>query len=379
MDYELAVRFSPNEAAIHLNKALENQARGDSAGATLELQEAYSRYPALPYIYGKSGETRHAAGDFYGAISDFTIALNLHPRSGETYGARGDAQLALGEFTAAIEDFDRAIPLLNSTGYVFYRRGVANGLRGNTNQAISDFSKSIDRQPNLASAFRARAFAHTMIGNWERAHADITRLTQLAPQNVGPFRDRSWIYVLQGEYTLALREIKKADELQPNDLYINRNKAIVFDLLDDIGSALAACESALHAAETNSNPNNKIYLHLQMSVLRRRILGEKIKSDPFYDDLFQWSDRWPKRIALYLTDHITAESLIQAAGQEKNPERRRQQKCEAYYYVGMMSALTGRRDDACAYLQKCLATKRHEMAEYVLAQGQLRRFETTSR
>ena len=377
MDYEMAVRFSPDDAAIHLNKALEQQARGDVAGANLELWEAYTRYPMLPYIFGKSGEARHAAGDFYGAIADFTIALNLNPRAGEIYGARGDSQLALGECAAAIADFNRAIPVIRMPSYVYYRRGVATGLLGNTRQAIIDFSKSIEDQPTLTSAYRARAFAYCLLDDWDHAHADLSHLMEIAPKNAGAFRDRSWVYLLQGDYARALKEVTKADELQPQILWIIRNKAIVYDLLDDSESAQSALNAALQAAESNSNPSNRIYLHLQLSVLRKRLLGVKIQSDTYYDDLMQWPDRWPKRIALYLTEHITAESLIKASSQELNTERRQQKKCEAYYYAGMMALFADKRDDARVYLRQCLETKRNELTEYVLAKEQLRHLTDT--
>jgi tetratricopeptide (TPR) repeat protein len=374
IEYEKALRFSPNNASIHINKGIEFLKRDDAAAAMLEFQAASSRYPPLVLIYAGSGETRKAAGDYYAAILDLTIAIALRPDLGGPYGLRGECRIAIEDYEAGLEDYNIAIAKGVRIPYAYFQRARAKFVMGDIPGAIADYTLAINLSPKVAAAYYGRSLAYSLLGDREKALADQTKCIELSPRP-GTYIQRAWLHTRYGDYDRALADYHEAEKLRPNDPGVARSVAMTMDIMDDRAGATKAYEAALAAPDPQArlNTDAAIYPRLHFNLFRLRISDSKLKLDPYFDDVVDWPDTWAKRIILYLKGIISAESLLADASKEKRFFPRRRQECEALYYIGFAEMLAGRHDVALTRFEECVAKQSIENYEHGLALGHLKR------
>lgn len=82
------------------------------------------------------------------------------------------------------------------------------------------------------------------------------------------------------------------------------------------------------------------------------------------------ADDWPKRVMRFLAGELPAEEFL-AEAESKDAKTDRQQKCEAYFYVGARGRIDGDKDKAREYFRKCLETDVKNFLEYTSATAEL--------
>jgi lipoprotein NlpI len=75
-----------------------------------------------------------------------------------------------------------------------------------------------------------------------------------------------------------------------------------------------------------------------------------------------------------LTQHLSEEGFIKAAD-SKDGKLDKEQHCEAYFYIGTMSLIEGKKEKARQCFQKCLETGVKQFFEYRSAEAELRMLE----
>lgn len=374
IEYEKALRFSPNNASIHINQGIAFLKQEDVASAMREFQEAYARYPLLAAIYAGSGDTRKNVGDFYAAILDLTIAIALRPDFGPAYGLRGECRMAIEDFEAGLADYNLAIGKGVRIPYAYYQRARAKFVMGDTQGAIDDYTIAINLSPKAPGAYYGRSLAYSMLGEKEKAFADQSKCIELAP-NPSSYVQRAWLHTRYGEYEQALTDYLEAEKLRPKDPGVLRSVATTLDIMDDRERAMKAYEEVLSVKDPRArlNTDGAIYPRLQYNLFRLRTNRSALKLDPYFDDVVDWTDTWAKRVVLYLKGIITAESLLASASKEKRFFPRRRQECEALYYIGFSEMLAGNREAARARFSECVAKQHIENYEHALALAHLKR------
>jgi tetratricopeptide (TPR) repeat protein len=83
-------------------------------------------------------------------------------------------------------------------------------------------------------------------------------------------------------------------------------------------------------------------------------------------------DKWITPVAHFYAGKITENALLKAAENE-DEKKDKEQKCEAYYYIGMMYLLKEDLTKAKDYLEKCVATDVKSFIEYDMAKTELER------
>jgi len=83
-------------------------------------------------------------------------------------------------------------------------------------------------------------------------------------------------------------------------------------------------------------------------------------------------DKWIEPVAHFYAGKITEDALLKAAESE-DEKKEKEQKCEAYYYIGMMYSLKEKPSKAKGYFEKCVATDVKSFIEYDMAKAELDR------
>lgn len=372
---DMALRFSPADARLALEAAMEQQATGNAAGAMLSFQEAFRRFPKLVSIFTGLGFVRNETDDYYGAIKDFTTAIELFPLAYLAYSGRAEAKIALDDYAGAIEDFSVQIRANHPLALerVYLKRGQAHLALGEVEAAGEDFAAAIRTDQKFAAAYVFHSYALKYTGQTEEALAALNQAIELAPDYARAYSARSWTNHELGRSEQALTDADKCIELMPDVPDFVLNRAMLRDLLDQPDPARADYEKAIALAEDKESNVVWFYANFHLDLLSRRL--ENRPKDAYLSDALTWPDCWQKRIGLFLAGKITADSLLKDSAQAKRRPERTNQECEAYYFLGMLSLFGGDQPAAVRHLQQCVATNDLQTVELSLAKSQLRRLE----
>jgi tetratricopeptide (TPR) repeat protein len=372
---ETALQFAPNDARAVLEDAQARDAAGDAAGALLAHQEAFRRFPPLVTIFTGLGLVRNETGDYYGALKDFTTAIDLWPIAYLAYSGRAEAKAALDDYAGAIEDLSVQIraahpELLDRT---YLSRGQMRLVLGELAGASEDFAAAIKINPKIPLAYLLRAYALKDTGGLPEALASLDEAVKLAPDFARAYSARSWVHHELGHTEAALADADKAVALQADAPDYVLNRAMLLDMLEQRDRARTDYERAITLAEGKDNNLVWFYAEFHLDLQSRQHDGKP--KDAYLADVLTWPDCWQKRIGMFLSGRIDAESLIKDAEHAKRRPERNNQECEAYYFIAMARLLAGDKEAARKYFEQCVATNDLQTVELGLARLQLRRLQ----
>jgi len=249
---------------------------------------------------------------------------------GAAYDNRGNAKKNKGDFDGAIADYNRAIELNPQDAGAYNNRGIAKKNKGDLDGAIADFNRAIELNPRLSEAYNNRGNAKKNKGDLDGAIADYNRAIELNPQDADAYSNRGNAYYYQGNFAHAGADLAHAYELDP-----------------DIYTALW-----LYLAQSRNGSKGK---------------NELIKNVASLD-----TSKWPAPIvALYLGTGTP--STVFSAVENPDAQTRKDQRCEANFYVGSWQLLKGDRKQALSSLRAARDGCPKTFIEYTGAVYELKR------
>jgi TPR repeat protein len=115
------------------------------------------------------------------------------------------------------------------------------------------------------------------------------------------------------------------------------------------------------------------HCHLMLFAARGRAGGGDAATTLAASALAQVDEAtWPKPVASFYLGKLGAKALLDKA-KSPDPDREREQLCEAYYYLGQHHMIAGRRRQAVQMFQKSVATGVESFIEYKSALAELGR------
>jgi tetratricopeptide (TPR) repeat protein len=309
---ENALRFAPDDARLTLDLALRQQASGQLSQARANFDRAEESYPGIGNVLFRMGNVRLAARDYLGAISDLTTAIYLQPGAVLAYSLRGMARQDLEDYEGAIDDYSMHIASGTQLdqAQIYMRRGFCHFVLGHMEIARADYQAAIRIEPGnyVGHLLLGRLLRNE--GQYEAALAAINKSVELQPNNPEPYTARVAVLLNLGEHESALRDAELLMKMAPNDAFYVRTKAMVLDVIERREEAESAYRQAIAFAKRIGDTNSWYYANLQFDMFLRQ---QGRSESEYLRDVVDWPDDWPKRIALYLTGHVTAESLLNAA------------------------------------------------------------------
>ncbi|MFD1140468.1 tetratricopeptide repeat protein [Larkinella insperata] len=124
LDYDQAIKLSPDFYKPYYNRAKLKTARGETDPALRDFSEAIRRAPDISDIYLDRGQLFANSGNLTSALSDFNQAIQLDPKNSLAYFNRGNIRFQQDEFAEALKDFTKTVELDAKFGKAFNALGV---------------------------------------------------------------------------------------------------------------------------------------------------------------------------------------------------------------------------------------------------------------
>lgn len=368
---EDALAFAPANVRLTLDTALLQQKFGQIGAARENFHLARTLYPKLVNIYIGRGDIRVSARDYYGAVEDLTTAISLQPDAVRAYTIRGEAKMGLEDYEGAIDDFALQIASGIRSGLegVHYRRAQAHFILGNLELALNDAENAIRLAPEFMHAHRTLGVIYNRLGNYNASLRALNKALELKPDNTAAYSTRMWSHFELGHLKEARLDADRLMELDPSKAFSLKVRAVLHDLTDQAADAERDYLEAIKLAQQNRDTKTWYYANLQLDMMLRR-LGRQ--DSRYLETVLDWRDDWPKRIALHLSGRVTAESLLRSAKQAQTRSERRNQECEANYYIGMALWTAGKHQAAVPYLRASALPQYAGNLEYNIARKVLK-------
>ena len=325
-------------------------AKGDYDKSSVDFKRSAERHSEFRFSYHSRGSAwkakRNRKLGMYVASSWF--GLEPGPHDADAYCDRALYTIALGDldtlwthfprskplYPGAISDYNSAIKLSPKDTHAYNNRGIAWLVKGDYDKAIADHTYAIKLAPKDVDAHCARANAWEAKGDYDKAIADYSRAIKLNPKHVAAYRLRGLTHFHSGKFTNAARDLHSYSLLQAD----NKHGAIWVYL---------ACRRA-------GQPAGKKFVAFAAKYVKDRTV-------------------WPGPIFEMLAGRIDAAKCLEQARKARYEHLRREQLCEAYFYIAQNELIAGRPDDVRELLQKCIATEVTEFTEYEAAKAELKR------
>ena len=246
----------------------------------------------------------------------------------------------------------------------FFESGTARAGQGDAQGAISDFSKAIDIDPKNPLVYAARGNAKVVIGELDDAITDFSKAIEIDPTRRVPYINRGVAKVDKGDLEGAIADYSKVIAMDPKNITAFRNRGCALQQKGDIDGARNDFQQALQLA-TDEAAYQRFYLFL---------LGARLKPGPSVADfktvVERWKPSWKKNVGLFLAGGVDEATLHDLALQG-TPKSVREQKCEAFYYAGVVHQNKGDIAGAKSLFERCVATQLHTFPEFQLARAEL--------
>lgn len=217
--------------------------------------------------------------------------------------------------------------------FIFFTRGGAYHDKGQYDQAIGDYNEAIRLKPDDAAAFFHRGYAYSNKGQYDRAIRDYDTAIRLDPDDADVFNSRGLAKFYLARFKDAIPDLKKSAGLSPKDhfpaiwLYLSEARAGGGGQ-DDLGRA-----------------------------------AENL-------DLKEWPG---PVVSMFLRQADPKQVLAKA--NDTDAKKQREQRTEAYFYVGQYHLLRGLRGKAKELFKSTLELGVKDFNEYTGAQAELGRME----
>ena len=153
------------------------------AGCTRVIDDGKAKPKGRAAAYYNRGNANAAKGDSAAAIMDYDEALKLDPKNARALANRGTAHGEKGDPDAALADFDAALKLDRRLGSAYFNRANALAARGETDRAIADYTAAIKYDRRNVNAYIARGALSLAAGATPKARADMALAARLERKN----------------------------------------------------------------------------------------------------------------------------------------------------------------------------------------------------
>ncbi len=364
-DLRLAEAWSQKAAILHAITLPEITAMA----AKSFTEERRSNLVTLPVLKAEDLASKAidkiTKKDYPAAIAYYDQAIKLDSNQFEYFSFRGDAKANMNDNPGALADYTAAIKLKPDSDQTYSERAGIYAEMKRFTEAIADCSNAIKLNPNDALYFSLRAFYEDEQGNPTAALSDYTHAIALNPKDAQAYRWRSKIYAAQGDCNNAFSDLNTAIKLEPTDSSYYKTRGDLYYTTGDFERAIEDYNQTISLASDHS-AYSRFFRMLLLARLHRGEpaieLGTLIRT---------WKkESWVKSIGLFLSGDISEIDFFTAA--EKGETKKISgQKCEAFYYVGMVHLLKNENDLARNFFEKCILTHMTRYSEYAFAQAEL--------
>jgi tetratricopeptide (TPR) repeat protein len=371
-DLDEAIKLDPADATNYFLRALLHSQSNDQDREVADLSRVIELDPRFIAAYMIRGATYGSKRDYGRAIADFDQALKLDPKNALAYNFRGSQYYNKQEFDRAIADYDQAIKLNPTLVLAYNYRGNAYYAKKDYDRAIADYDQAIRLNPRYVDAYNSRGNSYYEKKDYDRAIADYDQAIALNPSFAFAYNNRGNAYYEKGDYERAIANYDQVIRLNPNyaDAYVKRTVAVI---KGNVVRAMAEHDEAIRQQPGNA------YLYFFRGFIRLYAdsagaaiddLAAAVRLAPSLHYAAIWLyvartragqdavaeladhagklDRttWPWPVVALFLGSSNPDDVRLAARSADNPDTRRNQICDADFYIGVHQQAKGARGDA---------------------------------
>ncbi len=224
LDYNEAVRLSPNDPSLYLLRGAAHETVGNRSAAAADYKRMSDLPSANPDQILQGAQSLGNIGYYPDALAVVSQGLRAFPSYSRLHQYRANLEVVLGDDQEALKEFEAALRSATGTGLaaVLADRGNFYAQRQKYSLAVADLDQAIRVHPDY-TYFEARAQIRLASGDFGRAAADLTTaitiFKTLASADKGPLvrllEKRGKLYLEQGQRDKALVDFRQALEMLP--------------------------------------------------------------------------------------------------------------------------------------------------------------------
>lgn len=242
---------------------------------------------------------------------------------------RGDWDEAIRLYGQAIGAGDLS---KENLAIVHYDRGIAYSRKGEVDKAITDYNAAIQVLPEYVEAYHGRATAYRDKELTEKAIADYDTAIRFAPDDAFAYENRGRAFLHVGKVDAAINDMAKAVSLAPTDSY-----AVLW----------------LHLAHRSAKQDNSAEFSQNVAKLDHA--------------------EWPAPVLDLFLEKTDPQAVQVAAAVAPDPKKKREQTCEADFYVGAYELFRGASAEAKQLFKATVETCPSYFLEAEAARAELKR------
>ncbi|GCC51036.1 hypothetical protein SanaruYs_12560 [Chryseotalea sanaruensis] len=210
--FDSAIRLSPNDPDLYVNKGIAHEKNGEfnkansayakaleinpthglayfnlqtlssklnQTPSTNLLDSAIAHNSNLPYPYAERGYLYLKNGEYRQALVDYNRAIELNPKEADYYLNRGIIHEKLKQFKEAYNDYSFVIKLDESLSSAWLNRGNVLLRLNKEKLAIEDYSAAIAFENDYAAAYYNRGIAYYQLKQYAEACSDLRMAKRL--------------------------------------------------------------------------------------------------------------------------------------------------------------------------------------------------------
>ncbi|UCF81589.1 MAG: tetratricopeptide repeat protein [Acidobacteriota bacterium] len=336
------------------------------------------------------------AAVYYQGEPDKALRLleKIDPPTVESLRWQGNIYYMLSKQEEAADLYLRAIAQARRERYERLKPKLGEGRETvAAGEAPAEPPESLTLDPKDSMLYADLGWVRLEQVKYEEARAEFQKAAELDPGNSDAHDGLGWTYCYgeKYEYEKALAAFQKVITLDPHYAEVRNAVGWLHYHEGEYEKAVAEFEMpVVDLATGNENPAIKseysdVYIQLAYSLaLHRAGRGEEAQT-PIKElaKLFRGDEKpgWAAPLAFFYLGEITEGDVLKAA-EADDEELEQEQKCEAYYYMGMTHLLgVGAQRDASQperekkareHFEKCLATGATTVPEYRSAERELK-------
>lgn len=226
-----------------------------------------------------------------------------------------------------------------------------------------------------AGAYHERAIFWDDTGSMNDAIRDINEAINLEPQNARHRYAKSRILAFSGQFDQALETFTQAAQQDREEQAGAEDHKALGMTLYYLGRYREAAERFTRAAQISGKEGAAFASFWRYLASRR---AEGMTASQMDSELAQLTQsEWPQPIGAMLSGRMSPEKLIELAKSD-DPGIKRDQLCEAYFYIAQRLALEGRTAEARDFFEKTVSLKVLPYGEHRYALIELKRLEKIS-
>jgi tetratricopeptide (TPR) repeat protein len=376
------IKDAPENAKAHFILGQVLRQSGDFTGAKAEMQEALKRQPENPMVLYAMAETYRDAGDFETAREYASRLLKLNETNASAHFLMATIEIGAKDYDAALKELAEVQKTASNDPVLYVNRALAYAGQKKYAEAERDFQTALKLYPHydaamadyvslmfstnnpakgvtLASSYAAnnptRARAHFIYASalartrkFDQAVEEYQRVLQIDPKSLMSYISIGQIYEITNRLPDAEAEYKQALQIQPTSPLVNNYLGNLAVRMGDLKSAGKYFQAALNQnAHDPIAANNLAWVYaaegenLDMALSLATQAKQIAPEIDGINDTLAWIQY---KKGNYHVSVALAEDAV----------RKRPEKPDYRYHLGMALVGAGDRDRGRTELQKAL-------------------------